>query len=90
MLYNIDGVKDALVNMVVSMPVEIAIIHVCAHVLMSSIQPHVVYIIDSLQNHKWEDAMTIDKASWGFRREATLKDILTIEQLLETFVSTVR
>ena len=69
---------------------EIVIIHVCAQMLISSIQPNIINIIDSLQNHKWEDAMTIDKASWGFRREATLKDILTIEQLLETFVSTVR
>ena len=46
--------------------------------------------VDSLQNHKWENAMTIDKSSWGFRREATLTDMLSIEQLLESLVTTVR
>jgi alpha-L-fucosidase len=43
----------------------------------------------SLQNHKWENAFTIDKASWGFRREATLSSYLTIEEILEQMVSTV-
>ena len=43
-----------------------------------------------LQNHKWENAMTIDKYSWGFRREATLDEYLSIEEILEEFVTTVR
>ncbi|OWF35293.1 alpha-L-fucosidase-like isoform X2 [Mizuhopecten yessoensis] len=42
-----------------------------------------------LQKHKWENAMTIDKYSWGFRRNARLADFLTIEELLKTFVGTV-
>ena len=34
--------------------------------------------------------MTIDKQSWGFRRDATLADMLTMEQLISTLASTVR
>jgi len=45
---------------------------------------------DTLQKHKWENAMTIDRYSWGFRREATLEDYLSIEEILEELVITVR
>lgn len=34
--------------------------------------------------------MTIDRRSWGFRREANLKDYLSIEELIKQLVSTVR
>ena len=34
--------------------------------------------------------MTLDKQSWGFRRRASLSDILTMEEILATFASTVR
>ncbi|KAK7101787.1 alpha-L-fucosidase-like [Littorina saxatilis] len=42
-----------------------------------------------LQKRKWENAMTLDKQSWGYRRRVELSDVLTMEDLLETFVSTV-
>ncbi|XP_022808791.1 uncharacterized protein LOC111345779 [Stylophora pistillata] len=42
-----------------------------------------------LQKMKWENAMTIDRRSWGFRREANLKDYLSIEELIKQLVSTV-
>lgn len=43
----------------------------------------------TLQLHKWENAMTLDKDSWGFRRTASLKDYITIESLLGTLASTI-
>jgi len=42
-----------------------------------------------LQKHKWENAMTLDKQSWGYRRNAPLTDFLTIEELLQTFIKTI-
>ena len=43
-----------------------------------------------LQKHKWENAMTVDKKSWGFRREANLEDFLTIHEVISTLAETVR
>ena len=34
--------------------------------------------------------MTIDTQSWGYRREATLKDMLNMTELIKTFVVIVR
>ncbi|KAK3585974.1 hypothetical protein CHS0354_038519 [Potamilus streckersoni] len=42
-----------------------------------------------LQQRKWENAMTLDRSSWGYRREATLNDFLTIEELITLIVETV-
>lgn len=35
-----------------------------------------------LLKHKWENCMTIYQKSWGYRRDAKLRDYLTIEQLI--------
>lgn len=40
-----------------------------------------------LQKHKWENAMTIDKNSWGYRADARFEDFLTIEELIERMMS---
>ncbi|XP_044747812.1 alpha-L-fucosidase [Coccinella septempunctata] len=43
----------------------------------------------TLQKHKWENAMTLDKKSWGFRRNAPLEDYLTIRELLKILAETI-
>ncbi|CAG0887104.1 unnamed protein product [Cyprideis torosa] len=46
-------------------------------------------LLGVLQPHKWENCLTIDRQSWGFRRNLKMEDILTIEELVEQLVSTV-
>ncbi|XP_013182466.1 PREDICTED: tissue alpha-L-fucosidase-like isoform X1 [Papilio xuthus] len=43
----------------------------------------------SLQNHKWENAFTVDSRSWGFRKPMTLNDTLSTNQILYQVVSTI-
>ncbi|KAK7066957.1 Tissue alpha-L-fucosidase [Halocaridina rubra] len=42
-----------------------------------------------LQPHKWENAMTLDRKSWGYRREAATSDYLTIHELLTELARTI-
>jgi len=42
-----------------------------------------------LLKHKWENAMTIDRKSWGYRRQAKLADFLSLHQLLTDMAETV-
>ncbi|XP_059614349.1 putative alpha-L-fucosidase [Phlebotomus argentipes] len=42
-----------------------------------------------LQPHKWENAMTIDKKSWGYRVDARLEEYLTTQDLIFELASTV-
>lgn len=43
-----------------------------------------------LQPHKWENAMTLDLSSWGYRRESSLSDYMTTDHLIATLATTVR
>jgi len=42
-----------------------------------------------LMTHKWENCFTIDAYSWGYRRNMELSDVLSINDLLQQFVSTI-
>jgi len=42
-----------------------------------------------LLKHKWENAMTIDSKSWGYRKNANIEDMLSIQEILFQIISTV-
>ncbi|XP_050413526.2 alpha-L-fucosidase [Patella vulgata] len=50
---------------------------------------HDRFLPDQLQKKKWENVMTIDKSSFGFRRNAKLNSFLSSQDLINTFVQTV-
>lgn len=56
----------------------------------SAQHPIGLLFIGHLVNHKWENCLTIDMRSWGYRREATLSDFESIEDLIKQLASTVR
>lgn len=39
---------------------------------------------------KWENAMTIDRESWGYRSEANSSAYISSAKLIETLIETVR
>jgi alpha-L-fucosidase len=43
-----------------------------------------------VQPHKWESPMTIDKKSWGYRKDAVAADYLTVHELIVKLVEAVR
>nr|CAH8874540.1 unnamed protein product [Trichobilharzia regenti] len=59
----------------------------CKHGGYYSCEDH--YRPGRLVNHKWENCMTLDCCSWGFRRDITLSSILTPEALLYEVITTV-
>lgn len=42
-----------------------------------------------LIKHKWENCMTIDRKSWGFRRNADITEYFTLKELVKELVTTV-
>lgn len=48
------------------------------------------FTIGTLQKHKWENALTVDKGSWGYRRNVDIESYLNISQLIYQLASTVR
>ncbi|VDI06081.1 Hypothetical predicted protein [Mytilus galloprovincialis] len=43
-----------------------------------------------LQKFKWENSMTIDKHSWGYRRNSNIEDYLSVHDIISVFASTIR
>lgn len=43
----------------------------------------------TLSNRKWEKAMVMDTSSWGFNRNATAGDFLSVKQLVHTLIQVV-
>ncbi|XP_071744404.1 alpha-L-fucosidase [Lepeophtheirus salmonis] len=43
----------------------------------------------TLQKHKFEDATTVDKQSWGYRKNLDLQDIISPQMLIQNMVSVV-
>lgn len=50
---------------------------------------HDKYDPGKLLPHKWENCMTVDEQSWGFRRTMSLSDVNTIEFLVTKLIRTV-
>jgi len=46
------------------------------------------YVPGHLVERKWECCMTLDKRSWGYRRDLMSQDVLTIQEVLQYFVKT--
>lgn len=42
-----------------------------------------------LPSYKFENAFTLDKKSWGYRREMQLEDVLTFKEILSEFIFTI-
>lgn len=42
-----------------------------------------------LQKHKWENCMTLDRSSWGYRRNSNALDYVTMEDLTNELITTV-
>ena len=61
-------------------------------VLGLQVYVYVVYVLAAgkLQKHKFENCMTIDRKSWGYRRNAGYADYLTAREIISQLVETVR
>uniref|UniRef100_A0A0N4ZQ65 Putative alpha-L-fucosidase n=1 Tax=Parastrongyloides trichosuri TaxID=131310 RepID=A0A0N4ZQ65_PARTI len=40
-------------------------------------------------NKKWENCMTLDRKSWGYRRDINSNDIYTVEEVIDSLVRTI-
>lgn len=50
---------------------------------------YIIFIAGKVIGRKWENAMTIDKYSWGYRRNARALDVFSIQNLITQLVETV-
>jgi alpha-L-fucosidase len=47
------------------------------------------YSPNQLQPRKWENAFTIDTSSWGFNRNSTIDNYMTVQELVHTLIQVV-
>jgi alpha-L-fucosidase len=47
------------------------------------------YQPDSFQERKWEDATTMDTSSWGYNRNATAQDFMSVKELIDQLIRVV-
>ncbi|KAJ8298148.1 hypothetical protein KUTeg_024679 [Tegillarca granosa] len=47
------------------------------------------WVPDKQEKRKWENCMTIDKDSWGYRRNANIQDYYNMDELIQILVQTV-
>ena len=60
-------------------------------ILMSALYTAIYNVFAGvLQKHKWENALTLDSQSWGYRREAVLADYLSMEEIIQQLAITIR
>ena len=55
-----------------------------------SVRQFCCYVTEVLQSHKWENCMTLDLKSWGFRRTMRASDVIDMHTLLSILVETIR
>ena len=84
------GVKVVIVSMADTTPVMIGIILVSYTTLYKVPIEHWIMYVGKLVNHKYENAMTIQKTSWGYIRNTDISGYLTIHDILYELVTTVR
>lgn len=81
-LYNESPVKETVVTND-RWGIETVCKHGGFHTCSDRFNPGVV------QEHKWENAMTLDKQSWGHRTDAKIEDYMTPQELITELVTTV-
>lgn len=47
------------------------------------------WVVAELQDRKWENAMSLDRVAFGYRRNAKFEDYLSFEELITTVIQTV-
>ena len=84
------GVLIVIASMVDTTLVMIGIILVSYTALYKVPREYWIIYVGKLINHKYENAMTIQKTAWGYIRNTDISGYLTIHDLLYELVTTVR